>query len=353
MLHASPRVADVYGFSNTDQPTSTSIPIATCATAYTFPTTGETFIIVHPEMLYFGPSLDHTLLNPNQIRKFGVPYWDNPYDPHHDMSIELPNGYTIPLITRGTKIGFTSRVPTTQELENCTHIDIASGQPWEPMRVQLGELVTNPTALPTNTTNPPAWERTPEGEAVYLDPTTDEAILHSMQHTSVGLSELTRTDVPDRNTFVSTDRHSRTTANLIADRFGIGIQRARATMQVTRNRGTRSAILPLARRYRADRRYEVKRLNSKFATDALYADVRSIGGNCFAQLYSHKCGFASVYPMRKLDGNNVGNSLKDFIHEYGAPRHLTFDGASVHMGPNTEFKRALLHYEIPHHVSAP
>ena len=73
MLHASPRVADVYGFSSTDTPTSTSIPIGTCATAYTSTMTGETYILVHPEMLYFGPALDHTLLNPNQIRSFGMP----------------------------------------------------------------------------------------------------------------------------------------------------------------------------------------------------------------------------------------------------------------------------------------
>ena len=62
-------------------------------------------------------------------------------------------------------------------------------------------------------------------------------------------------DIPSRRTFVSTDRHLQQTAENLAELWGIGLIRAKATLKATTQRGTRSAILPLSRRYRADRRY--------------------------------------------------------------------------------------------------
>jgi hypothetical protein len=49
----------------------------------------------------------------------------------------------------------------------------------------------------------------------------------------------------------------------------------------------------------------------------------------------------------------VGYSLSDFIHEYGAPEHLTFDGDAVQVGSGTRFKDNLRRAEIKHHVSTP
>ena len=76
-----------------------------------------------------------------------------------------------------------------------------------------------------------------------------------------------------------------------------------------------------------DERFEdVKpRLNGKFATDTLWSKVMSLNGNKTCQIYSHKCGFKVVYSMMKANGENVGNTLSEFVHDYGAPSHLTFD----------------------------
>ena len=49
----------------------------------------------------------------------------------------------------------------------------------------------------------------------------------------------------------------------------------------------------------------------------------------------------------------VGNSLKDFVHDFGAPSHLTFDGAQVQMGKNTLFQSTLRKHDIRFHVSSP
>ena len=48
-----------------------------------------------------------------------------------------------------------------------------------------------------------------------------------------------------------------------------------------------------------------------------------------------------VYHIKKADGASIGQTLNDFTHDYGAPDHLTFDGAAVHTGSATDFYNAL------------
>jgi hypothetical protein len=70
-------------------------------------------------------------------------------------------------------------------------------------------------------------------------------------------------------------------------------------------------------------------------------------------LYTHKCGFKVCYPIQRVDGKHVGDTLTQFINDYGVPEHLTFDGASVQTGPKTRFMEAIRKYEIKYHVSGP
>ena len=57
--------------------------------------------------------------------------------------------------------------------------------------------------------------------------------------------------------------------------------------------------------------------------------------------------------MQKVDGYSVGDSLTQFISDYGVPERLTFDGSSVQTGPKTRFMDAIRRYEIKYHVSGP
>ena len=65
------------------------VPIATCATAYDDPVEGTTVILIFNKALYFGQSMDHSLVNPNQLRMHGIGVWDNPRNTHHDMGIDV------------------------------------------------------------------------------------------------------------------------------------------------------------------------------------------------------------------------------------------------------------------------
>ena len=160
-------------------------------------------------------------------------------------------------------------------------------------------------------------------------------------------------DVPEYRTFVSSDRHTKVTAEILAERFAIGPKAARATLKATRQSGTRSAILPLGRRYKADRRYQLNHLSGKFATDTFYAPQKSLLGNTCTQLFSHKCGFNAPYHMVRANGDSVGSALADFIHEFGVPESLTFDGAMVQTGRKTLFQHQLRKHHINYHVSQP
>ena len=360
------RSAEVYSYDPKAPPKI--IPIVTGATSYDDPITEETIVLLFHECLYYGTQLEHSLINPNQIRYNGIDTWDNPFDKSRNFGIEIDNSTFIPFSTKGTKIYFKSRTPTYDELRDCRRIDMTSMNEWNPSEVQLKSISRTSEekirncyfiqAINADYTNP--YERTWQ----YDNPTSDEAILHSINPIltqwvksttrsteALPLSEIKILQEP--RTYISTQRHNQITAEDLAEKFCIGLERAQATLRATRQRGTRSAILPISRRYRADRRFELKRLNGKFATDTLWSKVLSLEGNKASQIYSHKCGFKVVYHMKRANGENVGNTLSEFVHNYGAPEHLTFDGAAVQKGTNTLFYENLRRSQIKWHMSGP
>ena len=119
------------------------IPIVTGATAWDDPVTGETYILVIHEALYYRKRLDHSLINPNQIRHYGIDFWDNPYDKTKGTKIDVDDGITVGLSVKGTKILFESRAPTDQELKDCHKIHMTSKVEWNPGTVSLGSVKTN------------------------------------------------------------------------------------------------------------------------------------------------------------------------------------------------------------------
>jgi hypothetical protein len=67
-------------------------------------------------------------------------------------------------------------------------------------------------------------------------------------------------DLPPIKTFQSKGRHSSVSPEDLSKRWQIGLEQSKETLKRTTQRVIRSAVMPLARRYRADRMFQNKRL---------------------------------------------------------------------------------------------
>ena len=57
--------------------------------------------------------------------------------------------------------------------------------------------------------------------------------------------------------------------------------------------------------------------------------------------------------MPAANDEHVGISFADFIHEWGIPDQLTFDGAMVQVGRNTTFMDLARKHSVNYHISQP
>ena len=129
---------EVQGFHNTFAPVP-DVPIATVATTWSDPLTGVGYILIFHEALYFGSNMDHSLINPNQLRHHGVTVNDNPYDHATAMGIELEQDDCIPFYSQGSTIFFTSRYPSDDELETYPHVVLTCDKPRDPHGLVMPE----------------------------------------------------------------------------------------------------------------------------------------------------------------------------------------------------------------------
>ena len=74
--------------------------------------------------------------------------------------------------------------------------------------------------------------------------------------------------------------------------------------------------------------------------------------NC-CQVYLHSVGSSACYPKLNAKGGILGETLDDFVHDFVAPEHPTFDGFQSQAGKNTKLFKNLRKYNIDHHVYAP
>ena len=111
----------------------TGVPIVTGATVWTDQETGKTWIILIYEAMWMADSMPHSLINPNQLRAFGVDVKDNPSrgGPLYIAEVQESN-IRIPLRMVGTNIVFDSRTPTQDELESCRRVELSNQFEWLP-----------------------------------------------------------------------------------------------------------------------------------------------------------------------------------------------------------------------------
>lgn len=115
------------------------IPVACGATKWTNPENGQTYILYVNQGLYFGSSMDHSLINPNQIRHFGIEVSDDPFDLRRLFGINHPD-MQLKFQKDGTTIYFETSLPSPEDLEDqsFTHVTLTDSEVvWDPQTVDL------------------------------------------------------------------------------------------------------------------------------------------------------------------------------------------------------------------------
>ena len=351
VLHYTGRKCDVSPYSDTYKSIK-GVPIVTGATAWTCQFSGTTNILVFNEALcWMGDELNHSLINPNQLRHYGVTVQDNPFHGDEVHIATEDEELFIPLTSSGTTIFANTRTPTPKELQESTHVHLTSKAPWnphdvcfpEPTRlVEEGRMANRIGKLQCRKRS--ADELCDECFDIY---NTDKLVERLIAEVRV---EETMNDVPTRRTFVLNERHSQVNASELSDRWCIGLAQATNTIRVTTQKGIRSAILPLSRRYRADRVFERPLLRGRFYTDTLDARTKSLDGNRYAQIFANQDFFAMAPNGAQIVRWGRPETVRARL---GRPEKLTFDGAADQCGKKTEFMKTVRKYSVDYHVTEP
>ena len=329
------------------------IPIVSAATAYDCPTDGETYLLIFNECLFLGERLPVSLLCPNQLRAFGLSVCDTPQqfdaDSPHDISFPDSN-LRIPLEMEGVVSYFTSRRPTDDEIATCARLEMTSAAAWDPRsphfrqtETQLRErgdssisMVSTTMQLSGTGTRGNLHEvmslMTPR--EILAVASAEDGLLAERLEEMVNVSggdlrgdgicmigsehELyaVATSLPD----------SVITKEVLAKRWGLGLETAKRTLEVTTQAGIRKYVHPVARRFKTRQQaIRYPRLSGKFYTDTMFSPTVSLRGYTCAQVFTDGYGYDEFYPLKSKADASRG--LLGFIQESGVPGWLISDGA--------------------------
>ena len=122
------RECDVAPYSDTYSPIK-NVPIVQAATAWQSPDTGQTYILKFNEALWMGDTLGHSLINPNQLRYYGVTVQENPVSEKPLYIMTEDSEFSMELDIKGTTIFCETHTPSDKELFECPHIIMTSPHP--------------------------------------------------------------------------------------------------------------------------------------------------------------------------------------------------------------------------------
>ena len=134
MIHFMERECNVSPYTDAYKPIN-SVMIACDRTAWTSPASGKTYILVFNEVLWMGDKMDHILVNPKQMRHFGIKVQNNPYDDSPLYLMTEDGNFALPLAVQGTNIMADACTLNEEELQTCKHINLSSQHPCDPHRV--------------------------------------------------------------------------------------------------------------------------------------------------------------------------------------------------------------------------
>jgi hypothetical protein len=207
------------------------IPIATCATAVDL-TDGTTVILIVNEALYFGDSMDHSLINPNQIWVTGIPVNSDPFNQTQPFGIDHPETF-IPFATEGTTIYLTSRTPTNEELDHFQfwQIELTDDDEWKPESVDLSQGLDRKISMVN-------WMR-----QFVTNCESDEMLMRVSEALTLNTQSIQAMDRGAKGVVLES-RHHAITPEWLAGMWGIGIEGNAKCDNAERDKTSNTSIAP-------------------------------------------------------------------------------------------------------------
>ena len=384
-LEDTGQVCNVNGFHDGfDQ--LTDVPIVDAGTGWIHPETGKIYILVIKQGLWM-PDMDHSLINPNQIRDFGIDLFDNPYDLGRKLGIMVEDSF-IPFSTSGAMVFFDTFKPTQQQIDDPANEKIILTAPksvkeWDPHSVNMSRHRTHTvqnvkvSAMAVAVAPDQTGEYTDSFDATlggvsgnYVPSILADRIIKSVvvnpstpkEFRTISAAATTPRSVTINgrrvgiNETFSSTRHSPYTAERAAQIFGCSLEKARLALNCSTQNGVSKGFIrgsgpdqPLMnKRYpRSNVRFqsEIPKITGQFYMDWVKANVTSVHGDTGA-FYIGDGRYVDCFPKPRHTSQEAANALQDFCTDIGIPANLKVDSAAEFTGKNSEFWKKSKHLGI-------
>ncbi len=275
-------------------------------------------------------------------------------DREDDFGLITDNLY-IPFDAAGATVHFESFAPSCDEVNEHRH-QIIGPDEWNPSTVNLQDSPSRDNraieiaALRTERDVPLGGLSFDSKPVELVEDKYEPHIVLSSVSTVLDKKSFDRALL---SKVVTEKRHTPVNAEELSQKFAIGLDTAKRTLQVTTQRGIRHAIHPIHRRYRVDHLHlHVNRLKGPWFMDSLVARHKSLHGNRY--LHTIMNGkYTRAFPVKDKTSLAATGALDDFVDDVGIPETLWVDGAKEYVGRNTEFKKACRKYRIDLRMTEP
>ena len=106
-------------------------------TSYISKYTGKPYILIFNQELWISESMDHSLVNTNQLQHYGTQVQDNTMSTKLMHIMTEDESFNMELNMSGKIIYNDTHTPSAQELNTCLHIILSSHIEWNPTEVKF------------------------------------------------------------------------------------------------------------------------------------------------------------------------------------------------------------------------
>ena len=335
ILEDTGNTATVSGFTS-DLGKPITVLIVTAAVAYNSEITGETYILVVCNALYF-QNMEENLIPPFMMRLAEIEVDEcpkflsrNPTESNHSMLFPEA-GVRIPFQLDGIISYLTTRLPTSKELKDKegTYLMLTPNMPtWDPHTDIYRDQEYRMTDYNGNI-------KPHRPDKSLVDSNVDDRSILAVETASDPRHFISAVNMLGSvcvSGLKSISRKGKVTAQDLVARLKIPIEMAKKTLRATTQLAVRTVDEPsLTRKYQTnDRMLRYPRLSTDTFMETFFLSKKagpSHRGFTTCQIFATEFGHVFVVPMEGKSGIKIAQALKRYFKEVGVPLHLICDQA--------------------------